>query len=485
MRRLTFLCPILLLFSCSSAADNNEDPIVINRDAGEAPDLAPQADMGTADLADDLGEADAADLGDPLVLPDTPAGLQLAWVVDELNTPELPTTADIEAHFTDDFIAAVGGASDVVAVFAQLQLLRPWEVFTIIAETSPNQIEVAATTADGVWSIELATTGDIVSGLRFRPAPEFGEHPETWEELDIEAQNLAERADVYVAEVGNGTCTPVHTLTDDAPVALGSVFKLFVLDAWVEGVIAGDHAWDDQLELRSEFKSLPSGDLQNMADGSLVTAQLAAEKMIEISDNTGTDLLIRALGRERVEAQMEATGHSTPQLNRPFLLTRELFQLKVPNDVTEMDAFVAMNEGERRDFLDTTLAARDLPSLTDTGAWTLPRHIDSLEWFATGADICNVAAKFQHRGAEPDFQVALGILERNSGIAYPNREQVFPYVGFKGGSEPGVLVGSWLIRRADDRWFFIFIALNDTQMQIDQTSAVALWFGAFQILSEL
>lgn len=44
------------------------------------------------------------------------------------------------------------------------------------------------------------------------------------------------------------------------------------------------------------------------------------------------------------------------------------------------------------------------------------------------------------------------------------------YIGFKGGSEPGVLSLSWLLQRADGRWFSIVAIANDSMRPIDENA---------------
>src|SRR5690606_27330832 len=94
---------------------------------------------------------------------------------------------------------------------------------------------------------------------------------------------------------------------DAAPTA--SVFKMYVLYAVAQAIEAGTLTWSEQLEITDDVRSLPSGELQNEPAGTLVTVREAAEKMIAISDNTATDMLIKRLGREQVEAAVAAAGH--------------------------------------------------------------------------------------------------------------------------------------------------------------------------------
>ena len=68
--------------------------------------------------------------------------------------------------------------------------------------------------------------------------------------------------------------------------------------------------------------------------------------MIAISDNTATDLLIDAVGRDAVEAALVTAGHAAPELNRPFLTPRELFVLKL-DDALRSDYLIAAETGRR------------------------------------------------------------------------------------------------------------------------------------------
>jgi beta-lactamase class A len=67
--------------------------------------------------------------------------------------------------------------------------------------------------------------------------------------------------------------------------------------------------------------------LQYEPDGTQISVLDAAAKMISISDNTATDMLINLVGRSEVEAALTEAGMANPSLNRPFLTTRETFIL--------------------------------------------------------------------------------------------------------------------------------------------------------------
>ncbi len=92
---------------------------------------------------------------------------------------------------------------------------------------------------------------------------------------------------------------------------LGSAFKLYVLDALGNAVASGKVRWNQPLTVTAQLKSLPSGELQNEPDGTQISVQDTAAKMISISDNTAANMLINLLGRPAVEARSAQPGWPT------------------------------------------------------------------------------------------------------------------------------------------------------------------------------
>ncbi|NBX24761.1 MAG: hypothetical protein EBQ99_01700 [Planctomycetes bacterium] len=129
-------------------------------------------------------------------------------------------------------------------------------------------------------------------------------------------------------KLGDGDPVPLATLEPEAPLAIGSAFKLYVLGALVREVGEGRRRVSEVVTLGPATRSLPSGILQDWPDGSPVTLDTAANLMISASDNTATDLLMATLTRERVEAMLSTMGMRDPARTQPFLSTGEMFRLK-------------------------------------------------------------------------------------------------------------------------------------------------------------
>ena len=82
--------------------------------------------------------------------------------------------------------------------------------------------------------------------------------------------------------------------------------------------------------------------------------------------------------------------------------------------------------------------------------------------------------------AEPGRHCRL-ILALNPGL--PIDPLAFPYIGFKGGSEPGVLNLAWLVRDSSERWRFVSFGYNDPGAPISETPALVTALGVFDLLA--
>ena len=170
----------------------------------------------------------------------------------------------------------------------------------------------------------------LISGLDFESAgPVLPPAPTTWQGVDAAIRSAAPQVRLLVAEVTGGSCRPVHGIDPGTAAPLGSAFKLYVLAALATAIAAGKVSWAQPLTVTAQLKSLLSDGLQNEPDGTRVSVQDAAAKMISISDNTAADMLINLVGRPAVEAALTTGGMADPSVNQPFLTTRELFILRL------------------------------------------------------------------------------------------------------------------------------------------------------------
>ncbi len=248
--------------------------------------------------------------------------------------------------------------------------------------------------------------------------------------------------------------------------AVGSVFKLYVLGAMLqEGM-----SWKKIVTLEDGDRSLPSGRLQDWPAGAPFTAYTLAAMMVSESDNTAADMLISALGRRALEADLRKLGHSSPERLKPFLRTSELFRLKSDSEASLK--YLNLPAEERYLFL-AGLASRPLAAAELKQS---PFGAAAIEWTASPADLCRLMEYFSRAGSSE----ALDIMAMNPGL---NAPEGFTYAGYKGGSEPGVLAMTWLLRDKDGAWYCVAGAWNDDVKELDQPAFFGLMQTALNALA--
>ncbi|MGP3935412.1 serine hydrolase [Nonomuraea sp. KM88] len=400
-------------------------------------------------------------------IPDTPAGKQLAWLLDALASPPVPE-AEIGKHFASDFLK--GTPAKVIN-----QVLTSFKGMRLEKVTTSREDALIALATEGEWRHEISLSVDtagLINGLLFRaPAPK------SWAELDERLKKAAPQAGFLAAEVAkNGNCRPVHAIARDRKRPLGSIFKLYVLGTVAQRIKAGAFSWDTELTITPELKSLPSGELQDRPDGSKVTVMEAAKLMISISDNTATDLLIHKVGRKAVERTMRAWG-ATDKRNFPLLKTRELFVLKGADYPRHAKRYLSLSTAKKRDYLEKVVA--EVP-LTRVKAWTKPRELDTIEYFASPSDICRAQAQLIKMD---DKQVDKAMSVPASALGLDPKQ--WPTVWYKGGSEPGVHDQSFLARTSAGKTYVVTSMAVNPKAAFDDgklgAELTALARGAFPL----
>lgn len=301
-----------------------------------------------------------------------------------------------------------------------------------------------------------------INELRFTSIDAVAVAGDTPAAIAAELAALPGTVNVWFGPLGD---TPLISRNADTPLALGSAFKLYILAALAEDVKAGRRKWTDVVPLTE--KSYPSGQMQDWPQGSPVTLHTLASMMISISDNTATDQLIATLGRKRILKLMADSGHSNPAANDPFLTTRELFILKTM-DPAFLDRWRARTS-------DAITAAEVLmetakPSIDEVNAAFAqgPKAID-IEWFAAPADLAKLFAHMR-KTADPK---AFEILAINP-WATPAIKANWRYVGYKGGSEPGVINLTWLLTDKEGRDWILTLGWNNAAAVVDDGKFLAL-----------
>lgn len=264
------------------------------------------------------------------------------------------------------------------------------------------------------------------------------------------------------AELNDNGPKPLFGLHENERFAIGSSFKLFILGTLADEVNAGQRQLADVMTLERRWVGPPHSEMAEWPKASPVTLHTLALKMITISDNTATDHLLHLLGRERIEAQMATMGHRHPQWNRPLLSTREMTMLRDKNTGVLGKEYQTLDAVARRRFLaERFAAAPDYAKLDfDTAAYGLA------EWYATPLDMAR-ALGWLKRSTERDqpagpLRAILAVEQK-----LPHDAEIWPYVGFKGGSEDQLLAGNWLLNNRNGRWYTFHVFCNSPDKNVD------------------
>lgn len=358
---------------------------------------------------------------------------------------------DAEGVFTPSFLEAVPPAqisaisAELVAQFGALQAVHR------IDPTGPHSARVSFRfeKAIGVGMMELEQTEPYrVAGLQLT---RFDPIDDSADKIRADITSMPGRVSVWFGSLDGHRVHFEHN--PDTSLAIGSAFKLFVLSAVTRQVADGRLHWDTVVPLART--SFPSGMMQDWPQGAPVTVHTLASMMIAISDNTATDQLIETVGRNAVEAEMRRSGHGNPSANLPFLNTFELFALK--GDPQRAANYIAADEAGKRALLSqlATESGGD-PAQIVAPTFATPTAIDTLEWFASTQDL----RKIMQQIVDQQDPAALAILAISPGIGAETLRQ-WSYAGFKGGSEPGVLNLTWLVKDKEGEHHVLVMTAND------------------------
>jgi hypothetical protein len=475
--------PLLLLWALSacgrdagavSASGDGNEP-----DAGLEAAFDADGDVGADGTPEEAPQV--ADAGaDGGAGPKGPAG-QAAWLIDLVNERlDQAPDAEFDQHVGAALDATMTRAGLVLSLVQLRDTASPLRWEGLDAE-EPDRVVVRLSARNGVWfRLSLATDandGDRIRSVELSLAPDIDpERAREWSQVTDRLDVAASGASMLVARVGSSGCEPMFAHRSTAPMAVASAMKLVVLSAVAGDVAAGRRAWTDRVVVRDALKSLPTGELRDVAEGTELTLAEVATRMVARSDNTAADLLIDLVGRERVEAEQVAAGVAAGGLNRPFMTTREFFGLKLVADTATLRQFIGGSPEASRRTLDELVSLLN----PDDGAgrdWSRPRLIDEVEWFYSQEDLCSVMSLLKSQGDE-----VLRIVGSNPGTGFD--EVSWPFVGYKGGTEPGVLQMTWLLRHVGGQWYFVGIGLNDRSRAIDELQVTYLAQMAAMLLTE-
>ena len=337
-----------------------------------------------------------------------------------------------------------------------------------IAPTSAHSGTVLLRFEKGVATVLLdvgVAADERVTGLRVTGVTVAGD---SFDAVAAEMAALPGRTGFLVAELDGDAFRPIASANAARQFAIGSTIKLYVLDELAAQVAAGKRKWSDVVPL-THF-SFSSAATANWPADTPVTLQTLANWMISVSDNGATDTLTHLIGRRPIEARMRAAGHSDPSRNVPLLTTVEAFALKGNNFADLRAQFISGDDAAQRQLIEGNRNRLTLSNVDGVSFIAGPRFIDNLEWFASPDDIARLMIDLRARQSK----TLLAAMAINNGVG-PVAGADWTYLGYKGGSENGVLSMSLLgERKSDGKYFVVTASWNNPDANLASEKFVGL-----------
>lgn len=420
MKRLLLCLPLVLLSACATTSNAATAPVVETRAA-------------------------------------TPLDMRSNQLIDMLNGK-----VALEDYFTASFLTAVPPAQ-INAISASLlaQYGKALRV-TKIERRGPNGAVLTVEFERALGTIEITVEPSAPNKVAGLLATGFVLKGDDAVKISADFRALPGRAG-YLVQRLDGSET--SQLNSQQQFATGSTFKLYVLAELASQIEAGQRKWADVVPL--DARAYSSSATQGWPRGTPVTLQTLATWMISVSDNAATDELIRVLGRDAVEKKLATIGHSAPDKALPLLTTVEVFALK--SNAPLRARFEKASEAAQRDILIDEAAALAYEKIDLSQLGSGPVAMDSIEWSAAPADTALLLAHL-HRIKS---KTALDIMAVNKGVA-PATAAKWQYLGYKGGSEPGVIAMSFLAQSKTGDWYAISGAWNNPAKDVDNAAFAAL-----------
>ncbi|MEW6575510.1 MAG: serine hydrolase [Pseudomonadota bacterium] len=392
--------------------------------------------------------------------PATPLDLRIGQLVPILNGK-----APLEDFFTPSFLAAVPPAQFKAISDSFTRQYGSAVAISAVQKYGPNsavlQVEYEKAIATIEITVESVAPGKVAGLL----AKGFALKGDSIEKIKADFAALPGKSGFVVQKLGDDGVVTTHSANAESQFATGSTFKLYVLAELASQVAAGERRWSDVVPIG--VRNFSSSATQNWPLDTPVTLQTLATWMISVSDNAATDALMRELGREAIEGKLASIGHSAPDKALPMLTTVEAFALK--SNPALRQRFEKASEAGQRDLLAAERAALSFAAIDMSHMGSGPNAIETIEWFASPKDTALLLNNLRRL----DNQTARDIMAVNSGIG-PAAAAKWRYLGYKGGSEPGVISMSFLAQSKAGQWYAISGSWNNPAKEVDNNAFAAL-----------
>ncbi len=137
----------------------------------------------------------------------------------------------------------------------------------------------------------------------------------SWLDRRVRAEVAGFNGNVYLYAKNLDTGA-VYELGGDEPVRTASTIKVAVMVEAFARVAEGRAKWSDELVLSKSVRYAGSGVLNELTDGLRVSLRDAVTLMMELSDNTATNMVLDYLSTDAVNERMESLGFRQTRIMR-------------------------------------------------------------------------------------------------------------------------------------------------------------------------
>jgi beta-lactamase class A len=170
-------------------------------------------------------------------------------------------------------------------------------LLSILDPATRQPSNVTPTTQSSLTTNAVASQGSAQTSVVTNNTSSFNLNQEIaalkTEITGVTAQHLVFNSGVFVIDLETGSYVDVN---GNSAIAAASTIKVPILIAFLQDVEAGKIKLEEKLTLKPEFRASGSGNMQHLQPGTEYTALDVATKMITISDNTATNMVIDRLG---------------------------------------------------------------------------------------------------------------------------------------------------------------------------------------------
>lgn len=139
--------------------------------------------------------------------------------------------------------------------------------------------------------------------------------PPAWLDRRVRAEVASFNGNVYLYAKNLDTGAE-YSLNGEEPVRTASTIKLAVMVEAFARVAEGKAKWTDELVLGKAARYGGSGVLPNLTDGLRLTLHDAVTLMMNVSDNTATNMVLDLLTTDAVNERMNALGFKQTRIMR-------------------------------------------------------------------------------------------------------------------------------------------------------------------------